>query len=155
MLNSLFSSIWPVPIGFLLSLLVIMACFFRKRFFSCLRGKQSGVESGTYTPNGELNTGLELPINADPGIMATSAPTSEIINGQQSQEIGEYPILILPNHSSAIRIMSSPINDTLNRGSHQNEESEQDSFGDESPPPSYSSLFYSPPPKYEDVVTTQ
>ena len=152
---SLFSSIWPVPIGFLLALLVVMACFFRKRFFSCLKGKQNSVDSGTYRRNGEMNAGLDLPSNADPGIMATSPPASEIIDGQQSREIGEYPILILPNRSSGIGIISAPLSDTLSDGrSHQSARNEQESFGVESPPPSYSSLFYCPPPKYEDVVVT-
>lgn len=87
--------------------------------------------------------------------MATSPPASEIIDGQQSREIGEYPILILPNRSSGIGIISSPLSDTLSDGrSHQSARNEQESFGVESPPPSYSSLFYCPPPKYEDVVVT-
>lgn len=86
--------------------------------------------------------------------MATSPPASEIIDGQQSREIGEYPILILPNRSSGIGIISSPLSDTLNGRSHQSARNEQESFGVESPPPSYSSLFYCPPPKYEDVVVT-
>lgn len=160
MLDSLFNSIWPVPIGFLFALLIVMAFFFRKRLFGCLKGKQNNVDSGTYRRNGELDNGLDIPSNADPGTMATSPPASEIIDGQRSRagEFGEYPLLILPNSSSAIGIFSSPVNDTVSRGSsHGSPRNEQDSVdveAGEAPPPSYSSLFYCPPPKYEDVVVT-
>lgn len=152
---SKFDSIWPVPIGFLVALLVLMAFFLRKRFFSCLKGKQNSIESGTYTQNGELNAGLDHPTNADVRRMETT-PAQGIINGQQSHsEITEYPILILPNRSSGIEIISaSAVNDTLSRRNHQGTGNEQDAFGVEAPPPSYSSLFYCPPPKYEDVVVT-
>ena len=149
------AAIWPVPIGFLVAFFILMAFFFRKRFFSCLKGKQNSIQSGTYTQNGELNAGLDHPTNTDARIIETP-PTQGIINGQQSHsQITEYPLLILPNRSSGIEIISvSVINDTLTRGNHQSVGNGQDTFGVEAPPPSYSSLFYCPPPKYEDVVVT-
>lgn len=153
MLGSLFNSIWPVPIGFLFSLLVIMACVFRRRIFRCLKVKQTSVGSGTYTPHGEINTAVEIPINTDSGIIANSTPASQRTE-QRSEQVNEYPILTLPNPSSTVSVISSPTNDTLLRGFHLSATSEQDSASEEAPPPSYSSLFYCPPPKYEDVVVT-
>ncbi|CAH3022048.1 unnamed protein product [Porites evermanni] len=153
MLGSLFNSIWPVPIGFLFSLLVIMACIFRRRIFRCLKVKQSSVGSGTYTQHGEINTAVEIPINTDSGIIANSTPASQRTE-QRSEQVNEYPILTLPNPSSTVSIISSPTNDTLLRGFHLSATSEQDSALEEAPPPSYGSLFYCPPPKYEDVVVT-
>ncbi|CAH3174266.1 unnamed protein product [Porites lobata] len=154
MLGSLFNSIWPVPIGFLFSLLVIMACIFRRRIFRCLKVKQTRVGSGTYTPHGEINTAVEIPINTDSGIIANSTPASQRTE-QRSEQVNEHPIfLTLPNPSSTVSIISSPTSDTLLRGFHVSATSEQDSALEEAPPPSYSSLFYCPPPKYEDVVVT-
>ncbi|KAJ7391018.1 hypothetical protein OS493_021038 [Desmophyllum pertusum] len=152
MLNSLFNSIWPVPIGFLLAALIIMACLFRKRFFSCLKGKQNSVESGTYRRNGG-DFDANLPPNSDQGTMSTSSPAQQFNDGQQSRAIHEW---MLPNRQSAISIISSPINGTLARGNiNQATTNDQDqSLSMENPPPSYSSLFYSPPPKYEDVVVS-
>lgn len=149
---SLFNSIWPVPIGFLLALIIIMAFFFRKRLFSCLKGKQNSIDSGSYRQQGELNAGLDQPSNSDSVIIDT-APASQITDGQQVyNEINEYPLLILPNRVSDISIISPPVNDPLNRENNPIARNEQDSVGIESPPPSYSSLFYCPPPKYEEVV---
>lgn len=153
MLGSLFNSIWPVPIGFLFSLLVIMACIFRRRIFRCLKVKQTSVGSGTYTRHGEINTSVEIPINTDSGIIANSTPASQRTE-QRSEQVNEHPILTLPNPSSTVIVVSSPTNDTLLRGFHLSATSEQDSASEEAPPPSYSSLFYCPPPKYEDVVVT-
>lgn len=148
MLNSVFKSVWPVPIGFLLALLVIMACLFRKRFFSCLKSKQNSVESGTYRRNGELD--VNIPPNSNYG---NTQPGQEFSDGQPQREIHEW---MLPNHESAINIISPPINGTLARGTiNQARTSDQESFPTEDPPPSYSSLFYCPPPKYEDVVRAQ
>ena len=149
MLNSVFKSIWPVPIGFLLALLVIMACLFRKRFFSCLKSKQHSVESGTYRRNGELD-GNRLPPSNN---YENPQPGQEFSDGQRQHEIHEW---MLPNRESAINIISPPINGTLARGTiNQARTSDQESFPMEDPPPSYSSLFYCPPPKYEDVVRAQ
>lgn len=147
---SLFDSIWPVPLGFLLALVFIMAFFFRKRLFNCLRGKHSSIESGTPRQNGESNTGLDQSEIREHSLSSPGA------FGQQSGgEITPYPLLILPNHPSDISIISSPINVTVtceNHGSARNAELETLGVQSETPSPSYSSLFYCPPPKYEDVI---
>lgn len=146
MLDSIFNSIWPVPIGLLLAALVIMACFFRKRLFSCLKGKQNSVESGTYRRNSEFDTNT-----GNQGTISTST-VEEFSNGQQPREIEDW---MLASRDSAIGIISSPYNDTLVRGNiNQAATNDQDSYSVEIPPPSYSSLFYCPPPKYEDVVVS-
>lgn len=123
-----------------------MACLFRKRFFSCLKSKQNSVESGTYRRNGEFNT--NLPANTTQQNTSTG---QEITVGQQAHEIHEWTI---PDRESTINIISSPVNmNTLARGTvNQATTNDQESFPLEIPPPSYSSLFYCPPPKYEDVV---
>lgn len=147
---SLFDSIWPVPLGFLLALVFIMAFFFRKRLFNCLRGKHSSVESGASTQNGEINTSLD-----QSEIQEHSLPSLGAVGQQSSGEITPYPLLILPNHPSDISIISSPTNVTViceNHGSTRNAELETLDVQSEAPPPSYSSLFYCPPPKYEDVI---
>ena len=147
MLSSVLKSIWPVPIGFLFALLVIMACIFRKRFFSCLKSKHNSVDSGTYRRNGEFDdslppSGSNYDGNAQPG--------QELSDGQEQGEIHDW---ILP---SAVNIISPAINGTLARGNmNQATTNDQESFRMEDPPPSYSSLFYCPPPKYEDVVRAQ
>lgn len=146
-LSSIFNSIWPVPIGLLLAALVIMACFFRKRLFSCLKSKQNSVESGTYRRNSEFDSNTN-----NQGTISSSTDLEEFSNGQQDRRIEDW---MPPNSNSAIRIISSPYNGTLVRGStNQAITSDQDSYSMEMPPPSYSSLFYCPPPKYEDVVVS-
>ena len=131
MLSSVIKSIWPVPIGFLLAFLVIMACIFRKRFFSCLKSKHNSVESGTYRRNAEFD-GNPPSSGSNYG---NSQPGQEFSDGQQQGEIHNWMI------SSAVNIISPP--------------PDQESFRMEDPPPSYSSLFYCPPPRYEDVVRAQ
>ena len=146
MLSSVLKSIWPVPIGFLLALLVIMACLFRKRFFSCLKNKQNSVESGTYRRNDEFD-GNHPPRGSN---YDNSQPGREFSDEQQQGEIHDW---MLP---SAVNIISPAINGTLARGNmNQATTNDQESFRMEDPPPSYSSLFYCPPPKYEDVVRAQ
>lgn len=146
MLSSVLKSIWPAPIGFLLALLVIMACIFRKRFFSCLKSKQNSVESGTYRRNGEFDGNLP-PSGSN---YENTQPDQEFSDGQQQAEIHDW---MLP---SAVNIISPAINGTLARGDmNQGTTNDQESFRMEDPPPSYSSLFYCPPPKYEDVVRAQ
>lgn len=146
-LSSIFNSIWPVPIGLLLAALVIMACFFRKRLFSCLKSKQNSVESGTYRRNSEFDSNTN-----NQGTISSSTDVEEFSNGQQDRRIEDW---MPPNSNSAIRIISSPYNGTMVRGStNQAITSDQDSHSMEMPPPSYSSLFYCPPPKYEDVVVS-
>lgn len=147
---SLFDSIWPVPLGFLLALVFIMAFSFRKRLFNCLRGKHSSIESATSRQNGELNTSLD-----QSEIQEHPLPSLGAVGQQSSGEIVPYPLLILPNHPSDVSIISSPVNATViceNHGSTRNEELETLDVQSEAPPPSYSSLFYCPPPKYEDVI---
>lgn len=143
MLSSVIKSIWPVPIGFLLAFLVIMACLFRKRCFSCLKSKHNSVESGTYRRNAELDGNPPSSGNAQPG--------QEFSDGQQQGEIHNWMVPI------AVNIISPAINaGTLARGNmNQATTNDRESFRMEDPPPSYSSLFYCPPPKYEDVVRDQ
>lgn len=145
---SLWDSIWPVPLGFLVALLAVMAYFFRKRLFSCLKGKDNSTVSGTYRQNGEINAGLDHPEILDPIHVA------RISNGQQSsREFTPFPLLVLPNHPSGISIISSPVYDALRCENRTASNSALETFDDHvNPPPSYSSLFYCPPPKYEDVV---
>jgi len=148
MLNSVLKSIWPVPIGFVLALLVIMACLFRKRFFSCLKSKHNSVESGTYRRNGELDG--NHPPSSNYG---NTQPDQEFSDGHQQGEIHGW---MLPNRESVVNIISPAINGTLAGGNvNQSTTNDQESFRMEDPPPSYSSLFYCPPPKYEDVVRAQ
>lgn len=146
-LSPIFNSIWPVPIGLLLAALVMTACFFRKRLFSCLKSKQNSVESGTYRRNSEFDSNT-----SNQGAISTTTVVEEFSNGLQDRRIEDW---MLPNSNSAIRIISSPYDGTLVRGStNQTTTSDQDSYSVEMPPPSYSSLFYCPPPKYEDVVVS-
>lgn len=147
MLSSVIKSIWPVPIGFLLAFLVIMACIFRKRCFSCLKSKRNSVESGTYRRNAEFDG--NPPSNGSN--YGNTQPGQEFSDGQQQGEIHNWMI------PSAVNIISPAINvGTLARGNmNQATTNDQESFRLEDPPPSYSSLFYCPPPKYEDVVRAQ
>ena len=148
MLNSVLKSIWPVPIGFLLALLVIMACIFRKRFFSCLKSKHNSVESGTYRRNGEFDG--NSPSSSNYG---NTQPGQEFSDGQPPLAIHDW---MLPNRESAVNIISPAVNGTLAGGNmNQATTNDRESFRMEDPPPSYSSLFYCPPPKYEDVVRAQ
>lgn len=148
MLSSVIKSIWPVPIGFLLAFLVIMACIFRKRCFSCLKSKRNSVESGTYRRNAEFDG--NPPSNGSN--YGNTQPGQEFSDGQQQGEIHNW--MPIP---SAVNIISPAINvGTLARGNmNQATTNDQESFRLEDPPPSYSSLFYCPPPKYEDVVRAQ
>ena len=147
MLSAVIKSVWPVPIGFLLAFLVIMACIFRKRFFSCLKSKHNSVESGTYRRNAEFDGNPSSSGNN----YGNPQTDQEFSDGQQQGEIHNWMI------PSAVNIISPAINTgTLARGNmNQATTNDQESFRMEDPPPSYSSLFYCPPPKYEDVVRAQ
>ena len=124
-----------------------MACIFRKKFFSCLRSKQNSVESGTYRRNSEFDSSRRP--NSNQG---NASAGQEFTDGQQPREIHEW---MIPNRESAINIISSPVNNALAHGTiNQASTNDQESFRMENPPPSYSSLFYCPPPKYEDVVVS-
>lgn len=103
------------------------------------------MESGTYRRNGELDGNLSPSSNTQ--------PDQEFSDGHQQGEINDW---MLPNRESVVNIISPVINGTLAGGNvNQSTANDQESFRMEDPPPSYSSLFYCPPPRYEDVVRAQ
>ena len=135
-----------------------MSFFNRRRFFSCLKPKRRGnISLGSYgRDNDELSRYLP---SGDDNPAAIRSPTEQERNRVSRMHLQEWT-MATSNHSSRSTVISiisaTPgfeISDVSTSQENQQTAAIELDWDSNNLPPSYGSLFYYPPPKYEDVVT--